>query len=414
MRNISIIKKQFIIDHISGVSYSIFWISLIILSLGYLSYASRNVPDKLCIVVMALGIIGIGYSLLHLIKLQIRNKYFSFIFSLYMVSQSIMIFQAFSKLNFARLILFISDPYFFFPYLVPLVILIPANIFFIKRTFDYFTLLGILLFVVFLTFMNYILNTNSHFSEHVVWTFGSGCGFLLLTWDYHNNKRKIIAISVVMISLFISTVMARRNIMLTFSNYILFSIFLMLFNSRRSIPNKILILFVVLFSFSAIYYTFNKYQDNLFARIAGRIEDNTREEIFSAFFTSMSSHDLIYGKGFYGTYYAPGIEQGIDDRSIIECGYLQTILKGGIINLTLFLLIAIPAGYLGIAKSKNTIAMASGAIIVLWLIDMFPWGMPALNIRYFLVWICISICYSKEIRNLSESDIKNSLKLFIK
>lgn len=398
----------------NDVYYSAFWISLIIFSLGYLSYVSSNIPEKLGIVLMAIGIAGLSCSMLFLVKLQIFSQYFRFILLLYVISQFVLIFQAFRELSFARLLLFVSDPYFLFPYFVPLVVLIPANIFFIKRTFDYFTFLGVLLFIFFLPFANYILNANSHLSEQILWTFGTGCGFLLLTWDYHSSKRKVIAISAVMLSLFIATVLARRNIMLTFSNYILFSIFLLLFNSRKSIPNKVLILLVVLFSSSGIYYTFDKYQDNLFARITGRIEDNTREEVFSAFFNDVSSRELIYGKGFYGTYYAPGIERNIDDRAIIECGYLQTILKGGIINLSLFLLIAIPAAYLGIVKSKNTLSMASGVIVVLWLIDMFPWGMPALNIRYILVWICISICYSKEIRNLSELEMKNSFKLFAK
>ncbi|MBL7935123.1 MAG: hypothetical protein JNM51_04860 [Bacteroidia bacterium] len=128
----------------------------------------------------------------------------------------------------------------------------------------------------------------------------------------------------------------------------------------------------------------------------------------------MSTQDIIYGKGFYGTYYAPTIEEDVDYRTIIESGYLQTILKGGILNLGLFLLIALPAAYLGIMKSNNAIAQAAGFIIVLWLIDMFPWGMPALNIRYILVWICIGMCYSKEICNLSETEIKSSLKLFAK
>eukprot|EP00825_Cyclidium_porcatum_P051101 TRINITY_DN9290_c0_g1_i1.p1 TRINITY_DN9290_c0_g1~~TRINITY_DN9290_c0_g1_i1.p1 ORF type:complete len:146 (+),score=25.13 TRINITY_DN9290_c0_g1_i1:201-638(+) len=123
----------------------------------------------------------------------------------------------------------------------------------------------------------------------------------------------------------------------------------------------------------------------------------------------MSTQDLIYGKGFDGTYYAPTIEEN-DYRSIIECGYLQTILKGGIVNLALFLLIAVPAAFLGIVKSNNTIAMAAGTIIILWLIDMFPWGMPALSIRYILVWICIGICYSKEEKKKKKKKKKNKVE----
>ena len=365
MKNFSIIKKQYIEDRLKATPYKIFWVSLIIYSLGYLAYSSRNITEKLCLSVIAIGILGIAYSLLLLINLKISNKYFRSIFIIYTISQLIILSQAFNDFSFTRFLLFIYNPYIFFPYLLPIVVLIPANIFFFKRTFDYLTYLGLLLFIVFLLFMNYMLNTSTNFSEHVLWTFGTGGGFILLTWNYHSNKRRILAISVVLLSFFISTVLARRNIMLTFSNYILFSIILLLFNSKQSIINKILIILIVLSSFIGAYFIFNKYQDVLFARITDRLEQNTRDQIFTGFFSSMSTQDLIYGKGFDGTYYAPTIEEN-DYRSIIECGYLQTILKGGIVNLALFLLIAVPAAFLGIVKSNNTIAMAAGTIIILW------------------------------------------------
>ena len=413
MENFYIIKKQYIEDSIKTTPYTIFWVSLIIYSIGYLSYSSRIITEKLCIFLIAFGILGVAYSLFFLIKPRISNRYFRSIFIIYMISQLIILSQAFNEFTFTRFLLFITNPYIFFPYLIPIIILIPTNIFFLKRTFDYFALLALLLLVTLLAFRNFMFNVNTNFSEHVLWTFGTGGGFILLTWNYHNNKRRMLAILVVLLSLLTSTILARRNIMLTFSNYILFSIILLLFNSKQSITNKIFLILIVVSSFTGAYFLFNKYQDVLFARITERIEQNTRDQIFTGFFSSMSTQDLIYGKGFDGTYYAPTIEEN-DNRSIIECGYLQTILKGGIVNLALFLLIALPAAFLGIVKSNNTIAMAAGTIIILWLIDMFPWGMPALNIRYILVWICISICYSKEIRNLSEAEIKYSLKLFSK
>jgi hypothetical protein len=115
-----------------------------------------------------------------------------------------------------------------------------------------------------------------------------------------------------------------------------------------------------------------------------------------------------------GEYYCPGVDPLKDTRFLIESGYLQTILKGGIISLVLFLMIAFPAIYLGILKSKNILSKASGTIVLLWLIDMFPWGMPAINIRYILVWTCIGICYSKAVRSLTDAEIKASLSLATK
>jgi len=314
-----------------------------------------------------------------------------------------------SNFNYLQLMRFIKDPDLFFAYLVPLILLIPANIFFIRKMIDFFTYLGISLFLFFPLFASEILYTNMNLSELTLWTLGTGCGFIVLTWSYHTKKRKILAFSVVLFSLFIATVMARRNIMLTFGNYIVFSILIILFSSKLSIKLKISIIFLVLVSSFAGYYIFNTYQDIFFNKITDRIEDNTREGLYDIFMDDMSTNDLIFGKGFSGTYYAPGIEEDIDNRDVVECGYLQTILNGGIINLSLFLLITIPAVYLGFFKSNNILSRSAGAIVLLWLIDMFPWGMASLNIRYVLLWICIGICYSKEIRYLSEKALQNSL-----
>lgn len=406
------------ITHINKFQYqyklnrSIFlklWISIITYSLSYLFLSTEYNIGKFWILGMSLGVIGIIYSVIRLVQLKIANKYLSFIFILYMVRQLYIVFGGFSDFNYLQLMRFIKDPDLFFSYLVPLIILIPANIFFIRKMFDLFTYLGILLFLLFPLFASEILYTNMNLSELTLWTLGTGCGFIVLTWNYHSKKRKIFAFLVVLFSLFVATVMARRNIMLTFGNYILFSILIILFSSKISIKLKTGILFLVLLSTLTGYYIFNKYQDAIFYKITDRIEDNTREGLYDIFMSDMTQSDLIFGKGFKGKYYAPGIEEDIEDRTIVECGYLQVILKGGIINLTLFLFIAIPAIYLGFFKSNNTLSKAAGAIVFLWLIDMFPWGMPSLNIRYILLWICIGICYSKEIRYLSENALKNSL-----
>jgi hypothetical protein len=308
---------------------------------------------------------------------------------------------------------YIINPYTILSYLVPFVVLIPANIFFIKKIFDYFAMLIIPLFFLSLLFQNEILFTNQNFSEQIVWTLGTGAGFIILNLEYQKNKRKILAVSAVLLSLFISTIMARRNIMLTFSNYIIFSIILMIFNSRKSILKKISILIVLLLTTALVYYTFIKYQDDMFGKISERIVDNSREGLLEAFFTDMSSSDFIFGKGFNGSYYAPGNEAEKEYRTVIECGYLQMLLKGGLINLILFLLITIPAIYKGIFKSNNTLSKASAIIVFLWLVDMVPWGMPGLSIRYVLLWTCIGICYSKEISIISENDSINSLKISI-
>jgi len=414
MINIRNIKYQYLFSRFNEKSYVILWASIVIYSIAYLTATSKHIEDKFCIIIMSLGLLGFAYSFSKLAKFNISNRYFRLVFILYMSWQIYIIIHTFPSLSSSVLIYYISSPYMFLHYFVPLLILIPANIFFINKIFSYFSFLAILLFIVFLLYTNEILFSNLNFSEETIWTLGTGGGFMMLTWRYHNKKRRIIAFLAVMLSLFISTIMARRNIMITFGNYFIFSMLIILFSSTQSIISKIYILIAVLFTTTIAYNIFLKYEDGLFSKITDRIDENTREDLIATFVSDMSSDDWIYGKGFSGEYYAPGIEENEDNRFFIESGYLQMILKGGIINLVLFLLIAFPSIYFGLVKSNNILCKASGSIVLLWLIDMFPWGMPSLNIRYILLWICIGICYSKILRSLSDNDIRNSLILLDK
>ena len=166
--------------------------------------------------------------------------------------------------------------------------------------------------------------------------------------------------------------------------------------------------FVFIYLIGISYY--NAKKDTSFKLISSRATENTRDQVFAYFFTDMSN-DWLIGKGMNGTYYCPirsdESQEVTDYRDVIECGYLQIVLKGGVINLILYLIIFIPAIYLGFFKSRNGLCKALALIIFLWLIDMFPFGLPVLALRYLLVWIAVGVCYSKKIRDISEIQMRN-------
>jgi hypothetical protein len=126
----------------------------------------------------------------------------------------------------------------------------------------------------------------------------------------------------------------------------------------------------------------------------------------------MSTTDYIIGKGLSGTYYCPGIDQGTNSnyRSIIETGYLNMVLKGGVVYLTLWLLMAVSAIYYGIFRSKNFLAKAGAIWISLFLLFHYPTTINTFTLQYFIFWIAIDICYSRQFRNLPEAIIQSYFK----
>jgi hypothetical protein len=97
-------------------------------------------------------------------------------------------------------------------------------------------------------------------------------------------------------------------------------------------------------------------------------------------------------------------------RSVIETGYLQIILNGGIVSLVLLLLIMIPAIVKGFIYSKNLLSKAAAAWIVLFFLYEYP-GVPSIfSFNYILVWISLGICYSKDISQIPEDKMISLLR----
>ena len=121
----------------------------------------------------------------------------------------------------------------------------------------------------------------------------------------------------------------------------------------------------------------------------------------------MEGIDWVIGKGMEGGYYY-GEKQ--PNRFWQETGFLFIILKGGVISLALFLLILLPAAYLGIFKSKNAFTRAAGIYVFVYILWLYPFGVPNFSFKYALVWISVWICYSKKLRKMPEEQMTNIMK----
>jgi hypothetical protein len=104
------------------------------------------------------------------------------------------------------------------------------------------------------------------------------------------------------------------------------------------------------------------------------------------------------------------IYQAVQYRNLIENGYLQLLLTGGIIHIILFLLVLLPAAIKGIFMSSNQFTKACGVVIFLRLLDMFFYGLPSFTLAYILVWICVGVCYKTSIRRMTNDEIRSEFK----
>ncbi len=132
-----------------------------------------------------------------------------------------------------------------------------------------------------------------------------------------------------------------------------------------------------------------------------------RYNLYQEFFDDMSPGDLLVGRGVLGEYrgHVGSYSRKSINRRAIECGYLQIILNGGLVMLTLILALSFLAIWLGIGHSRNRFTMACAFIIITRLFAMVPFGLPEANIPYILFWMAIGACLSRPLRMASNEDI---------
>lgn len=306
-----------------------------------------------------------------------------------------------------------------FMYLLPFLVFFPNKFSSLKKIYNAIIIFG--LFFIVSYFMEYqVLMFAIKGSRNATGTvdvliqcLAVPAGYILLTHRFHTNKRKIMAIIIVLLSLYLSIVRARRGLMYVNLSLIVFSyIIFVLSNTQKLLKFFISVtMLLILVSGAVLFYTIQK--NGFFGYFTSRVDEDTRKGVEIAFYNDMDLKDWIMGKGIDGYYYCPGIDEGYRItvyRNAIETGYLQIIFRGGIISLVLLGLAAIPALFAGLFDSKNMLVKGSAVYIFLFATYSYPMTISWFILSIVLIWISIIICLDKNIRNMTDEEIELALK----
>ncbi len=395
------------------IYFNIFWIGFIVYTTSYVFGQSGHINLKICHALQLSGLIAIIPAAIHLIRFKFANKYLQIVFIFYCFWLLTVIVRGFS-FNYLFVNKMLFDASFgLMPYLAPLILLFPKNLFSYKKVFDVIILLGILYIFYDVVFIKDLLNADrtSVISLGIV-EYGSFLSlpvcFLLLTFPYHSIKRKMFSLVVILLTLLFAIIRARRGLIFICASTLIFSYLFYLAYSK----NRFLIIassiFLLAIGINFVKDIYLKKQANIFSFLIERGTEDTRTGIESYFYDDMKAKDWVYGRGIIGRYFCPGIDENniTGFRSVIETGYLQIILKGGLISLGLFLLIAIPAIIKGFFFSKNILSKAASIWIFLSLINLYPAFENIFILKHLLFWISIGICYSLTLRNIPETKMR--------
>lgn len=392
--------------------YHMLWIGIIIYNIGLLVLDHTMQFSFVVMLLLYLGVIVSGASVLMCLNFD-KSSYSGYSKFTGLVLVCIFIWSFFMVVN-SGVDKVLQLNQYIYPYkILPYTIIIMLLVKFEGYLLSFIAIFDKMLIISLISLAFSIPNGNN-FIQITFETFSIGAAFLFMTNKYHSRKVLVRAIIVLVASFIVVTIMGRRNLMFTTGLYILFGgICLFKDGKIKSIESKIVIFFATLLLMVIFAYYFAS--SSAFNTIKGRATENTRETVFMMFFIDMANpKDMVLGRGVFGEYYCPGVDKTSetdeynDDREVIECGYLQLILKGGIIYLFLYLTLVSIAIFKGF-KGKNRFVNVCAYIVFVQLIDMIPFGLHAYNTKSFLIWLCVGVCINKRFIEMSEDEIFDML-----
>ncbi len=260
--------------------------------------------------------------------------------------------------------------------------------------------------------------------------------FLIGTVSYQNRKNKyFIYIASFFLFVFGVLVISQRAIplrlfLLYLSNIAVYFCWKYRFRWVRSVAICTLLLpFIIIIisvnSGQSFFYILSHSATSSFGKSNSYSEldtSDTRTFLYTEVYNDLKrANSLLFGKGSSGTYYSPFFHYtrgDSDTRLTVEVGILALLLKGGIVAVTLNLLLYYIAIYLALFKANNQYVMWIGFMILTHTFILFIENIPAYNIYNISIWFFTGICLSQEARELSDQDIKsyfsNEHKRFLK
>lgn len=192
---------------------------------------------------------------------------------------------------------------------------------------------------------------------------------------------------------------------------------LLVFHIFSIFKRKFLRIIFLLITLSSVYLVFFNFTI-IFEYVSPLIDNynistiDTRSFLLIEFFEDIKGIDLLFGRGYLGSYYSPYFQNWAGEngdhfqRFNLEIGFLQIILKGGLILLVTMLVVFIKVIYKGLI---NSILNSFEFQISIWLLVEFCMmtieNVPAFTTHFFFIWIIIGI--------LSNNQKSKPIKLMI-
>jgi uncharacterized membrane protein YfbV (UPF0208 family) len=407
--------KQFLqYDRNELIAMNVFWLGFIAYIASSTILSTKEMPFMLFQPLQLLGLVAIFGSSTYLIKPFFENEYLKIFFFLFSFWAIIILLRGVSFNKDVLKLIFLNPWFGGMFYLVPLILLFRRSFLLYKKVFSVILILSVIFLLYSLMFRGILTEVipddrNRSVVEYFTKSLGVTAIFILFTHMYHSKSKNLIAIVTVLVVLVLGVIRARRGVLFMGVLGLLFAGYLYFISAKSKLLSGTLLVGLLLMAIIGGVYVFLNVELEALYYLQDRGVTDTRTGIEVYFYKDMQGLDWVIGRGMLGEYYCPTMGQG-NYRGTVETDYLNMILKGGILNLGLLLVILIPAIFLGLFHSKNHFTKAYALWILFWLINTHPSTVQVFTMNYFLVWIGVGVCYSSFIRSIPEESMKSYFK----
>lgn len=222
--------------------------------------------------------------------------------------------------------------------------------------------------------------------------------FLLALSGLFSKKEKNLTLFIWGMYLFLMLLNARRNMTFTLVLYGIFSYLMILLDDWKRHPVKVfMIIMGSILGLLLLQLNMDNLTSGVFKRMSNRATEDSRsfvEELFFVDFATSPAEDWIFGRGMDGGYYQivrnEDTGEESDNRKGIETGYLQLVLKGGLVYAVCIVLIIVNA--IGRARRDKDVVVSRYLVMVMlsYLIDLYTttpicYYMPRTVIFWFVI-----------------------------
>ncbi len=225
---------------------------------------------------------------------------------------------------------------------------------------------------------------------------------------FANKKTRFFIVLSMLGALYLFLIYDYRSGLLLVFCFLIFLSFSKLLIFLKSKRIRKIILFCTIVAGGYLFFNFTAFYNVL--PISSDIIDttDTRSFLFLEFFQEIKGNDLLFGRGYLGTYYSNYFYNWSGDngdhyiRSVVEVGFLQFILKGGILLALAFLIVSLKSIYTNFIYSKiNEWSYIAAGWLLIEILLLTVENVPSFNVHYLYIWILIGLLYPNKRKKLN-------------